>query len=234
MRRGTGDPYTRPACSAMALVTIDMQHDFLRGPFAIPGTAALLPTVRRVVRAFRRANMPVIHLMRLYNADGTNVDLCRRRVVEQGARLVRPRSRGCRLAPGLLPTSSVRLDDDRLLAEGIQRISQEEVVIYKPRWGAFFNTPLERYLRARAVSSLAFAGCNFPNCPRASIYEASERDFRIVLIEDAVSGLYARARAELRRIGVWLMSAQELEQAIVASTQARRFKIEQPQASVSS
>jgi hypothetical protein len=51
----------------------------------------------------------------------------------------------------------------------------------------------------------AFAGCNFPNCPRTSIYEASERDFRIVVIDDAVSGLYDRGRAELEGIGVRVM-----------------------------
>ena len=33
-----------------------------------------------------------------------------------------------------------------------------------------------------------FCGCNFPNCPRTSIYEASERDFRVVLARDAISG----------------------------------------------
>jgi nicotinamidase-related amidase len=65
------------------------------------------------------------------------------------------------------------------------------------------------------VTSLAFTGCNFPNCPRTSIYEASERDFRIVLVEDAVSGLYDRGRKEMTDIGVVLMSAELLAQTIV-------------------
>jgi len=47
-----------------------------------------------------------------------------------------------------------------------------------------------------------FCGCNFPNCPRTSIYEASERDFRTVIVEDAISGLYERGRQELINIGV--------------------------------
>jgi nicotinamidase-related amidase len=45
---------------------------------------------------------------------------------------------------------------------------------------------------------VVFAGCNFPNCPRTSIYEASERDFRIVLVSDAMSGLYERGDRDLR------------------------------------
>jgi hypothetical protein len=38
----------------------------------------------------------------------------------------------------------------------------------------------------------------------AFLTEASERDFRIVLATDAVSGLYARGSQELRQIGVAL------------------------------
>ena len=34
------------------------------------------------------------------------------------------------------------------------------------------------------------------------MYEASERDFRIVLVSDAVSGLYDRGVDECRAIGV--------------------------------
>jgi nicotinamidase-related amidase len=45
-------------------------------------------------------------------------------------------------------------------------------------------------------------GCNFPNCPRTTIYEASERDFRIVLTEDATSVIYDKALQELKNIGV--------------------------------
>jgi nicotinamidase-related amidase len=69
-------------------------------------------------------------------------------------------------------------------------------------------------LLSLGVTSLAFAGCNFPNCPRASIYEASERDFRIVLVTDAISGLYDRGRDEMKNIGVQLMTLKELAQAI--------------------
>jgi nicotinamidase-related amidase len=39
-----------------------------------------------------------------------------------------------------------------------------------------------------------------------SIYEASERDFRLVLVEDAVSGLYEKGVEEMRRIGVAVMT----------------------------
>jgi len=207
-----------PDFASVALVTIDTQRDTLDGqPFEVPGTSAALPEMRRLAAAFRAAGRPIVHVVRLYRPDGSNVDLCRRRAVADGARLVLAGSPGAELASDLVPASAPRLDTELLHAGGIQRVGPGEAIIYKPRWGAFFQTPLEAHLRALGVSTLVFAGCNFPNCPRTSIYEASERDFRLVLVEDAVSGLYERGKDELRGIGVALMNAAELTASLLSS-----------------
>ena len=212
------DAYLAPDLTRVALVTIDTQRDTLDGqPFEVPGTSAALPAMRRLAEAFRTADRPVVHVVRLYQPDGRNVDLCRRRAVEDGAPLVLAGSPGAELAPGLLPAGAPRLDTPLLLAGGIQHVGPGEVVIYKPRWGAFFQTPLEAHLRALGVSTLVFSGCNFPNCPRASVYEASERDFRIVLVRDAVSGLYERGEQEMRAIGVMLMDADAVTARLLAT-----------------
>ncbi len=213
------DPsYLAPDFTSVALLTIDTQRDTLDGqPFEIPGTAAALPEMRRLAEAFRATGRPIVHVVRLYRPDGSNVDPCRRRTVAEGARLVLAGSPGAELAPGLVPPNAPGLDAQLLLAGGIQHAGPGEVVIYKPRWGAFFQTPLEAHLRALGVSTLVFAGCNFPNCPRTSIYEASERDFRLVLVEDAISGLYERGKDELRTIGVVLMRTAELVTALGAA-----------------
>jgi len=216
------DPsYLAPDFTSVALLTIDTQRDTLDGqPFEIPGTAAALPEMRRLAEAFRATGRPIVHVVRLYRPDGSNVDLCRRRAVADGARLVLAGSPGAEPASGLLPAGASGLDTPLLLAGGIQHVGPGEAVIYKPRWGAFYQTPLEAHLRALGVSTLVFAGCNFPNCPRASIYEASERDFRLVLAEDATSGLYERGKDELENIGVVLMGTAELVAALGAAPAA--------------
>jgi nicotinamidase-related amidase len=207
--------YTEPDWSNSALITIDTQCDTLDGqPFEIPGTSAILPRMRTLLEALRTVEKPIIHIVRIYKADGSNVDLCRRGLVEQGIALVLAGSPGCQLAPELLPRVGIELDADLLLSGGIQTINSREVMIYKPRWGAFYKTPLEQYLREQGVSTLVFSGCNYPNCPRTSIYEASERDFRVVLVDDAVSGLYERGRQEMNNIGVELLPTSEVIEAI--------------------
>src|SRR5207237_10055975 len=129
---------------------------------------------------------------------------------ERGAPILDPGADGSELARELLPEAEPRLDDELLLAGGVQQLGECEVAIYKPRWGAFYATPLEAHLSEERVSTLVFSGCNFPNCPRTSIYEASERDFRIVLARDAISGLYERGERELDGIGVHLMSVAQV------------------------
>ena len=75
-------------------------------------------------------------------------------------------------------------------------------VIYKPRWDGFHDTPLESHLRSLSVTTAVIVGCNFPNCPRATAYGASMRDFRVALLRDAVSGVYPRGLAELNNISI--------------------------------
>src|SRR6266851_2526126 len=97
-------------------------------------------------------------------------------------------SPGSELAQSLLPAPDVKVQAGLLLSGRLQSVGRHEWILYKPRWGAFFKTCLEEHLRGLDVTTLVFAGCNFPNCPRTSIYEASERDFRLVAIADAISG----------------------------------------------
>ncbi|MBU0621518.1 MAG: cysteine hydrolase [Gammaproteobacteria bacterium] len=213
------EKYTEPNYRSSALIAIDTQFDTLDGqPLEIAGTSAALPNIRALLDAYRQHGLPIIHIVRIYKPDGSNVDLCRKQAVEEGAAILLAGSAGCELAPDLF-SDDVRLDSDLLLSGRPQKISENEVIIYKPRWGAFFNTPLESLLKLQDIDTLVFTGCNFPNCPRTSIYEASERDYKIVLAEDAVSGLYPKGKEEMSNIGVHLLKTASIESAIMNSRQ---------------
>ena len=205
------DKYTRPDFDKSALITIDVLRDTLDGqPLEIPGTSAALPKMKQLLDFYRKINKPIVHIVRIYKADGSNVDLCRRKLVEGGAEILTENSLGAELAQELFGNNAIRYDTNFLLNGGVQKISDNEVIIYKPRWGAFYNTPLESHLKDLGVSTLVFSGCNFPNCPRTSIYEASERDYKIALAEDAISGLYEQGKTELVNIGVLVESANNI------------------------
>jgi nicotinamidase-related amidase len=209
---------TDPHFEAAALITIDTQRDVLDdGAFPVAGTSAVLPAMRRLLDAFREAERPIVHIVRLYEQDGSNADPCRRALLAAGERILIRDSPGSELAEELVPSAAPELDTAALLAGDVQMLGANDVAIYKPRWGAFYRTPLEEHLRGLDVTTLVFAGCNFPNCPRTSIYEASERDFRVVAVRDAISGMYERGERELRGIGVVLLSADQVATTLLSA-----------------
>jgi len=203
--------YTAPNRNRSALLTIDVQNDFVLpgSPAEISGTYELIRVIGDLVLAFRDNKLPIIHVVRLYEPQGSNAELCRRNLFEQGKRIVSPGSDGAELADDLKLDRTMKLDSALLLSGRLQQVGKQEWIIYKPRWGAFYETRLHSHLQTLHVDTLVISGCNFPNCPRATIYEASERDFKIVLVTDAVSGLYERGMKEMADIGVHLMTAAE-------------------------
>lgn len=197
-----------PRFASAALLTIDVQRDTLDGePLEIAGTSAALPTITALCQAFRDAGRPIVHVVRLYRADGSNAEPVRRDLARGTTPVLRPATPGRLLARGLTPEPGDTLDDELLLSGAFQRLGPNESVMYKPRWGAFYGTALQHHLDDHGVDTVVVAGCNYPNCPRTTIYEASERDYRVALIDDAVSGLYDRGRDEMRNIGVALCAA---------------------------
>lgn len=205
---------TAPRLDRSALLTIDVQRDFAdpAGRAYVDGTDQVIEPLSSAAEAFRRTERPIVHVVRLYRPDGSNADLCRRRSVSEGDGSVLPGTPGAEIVDELLPGEwDGPLPADRLLEGALHRIGPQEWVMYKPRWGAFFKTPLQEHLNALDVDTLVVGGCNYPNCPRSTVYEGSERDYRIVLIENATSRLYERGITELRDIGVRVWDSDELE-----------------------
>ena len=212
------DEYTRPDYQSIALLTIDAQNDFsLPGaPLEIKGTMEAIPKIVKLLELFRKLAKPIVHVVRLYKEDGSNVDIVRRKWVADGVSAGRPGTDGAELVKELKP-HEFRLNSERLLAGHMQQLAPNEFVIYKPRWGAFYATALGEFLREKGINTLAFTGCNFPNCPRTSIYQASERDFRIVVVKDAISGIYGKGVEELANIGCEISVSQELADKLQSS-----------------
>lgn len=194
------DAYIAPDLSRSALVVIDTQVDFIDGgAWPIPGTTQILPNIVRLLSAYRDAAAPIAHVVRLY--DGDDVDLLRRAAIAAGAPIARPGSTGSQIAPELRLPGAPDLDAPTLIAGRLQHLGPHEVAVWKPRWSAFYRTVLHQHLVALGVHTVVFAGCNYPNCPRASIYDASERDYRVLIASDAISGVAEHHLEEAGRIG---------------------------------
>ena len=92
-----------------------------------------------MIEEFRKQVYPIIHVIRLYRADGSNVDLCRKQAIEKGKQVVIPGSKGAELIDELKPSSDFKLDSDSLLSGQFQQIGDMEWILYKPRWGSILQ-----------------------------------------------------------------------------------------------
>ncbi|MEN8129453.1 MAG: isochorismatase family cysteine hydrolase [Pseudomonadota bacterium] len=207
------DKYTDPCVAKSALITIDTQNDFTldNATAQIAGTKEVIPNMAQLLDTYRNKGLLIIHVVRLYLRDGSNADLCRKQIIEEGKQVVAPETEGAELVKELKPDVSTKLNANKLLSGKIQQIGKNEFVMYKPRWGAFYETHLDEFLKENDIDTVVFSGCNYPNCPRTSIYEASERDFRVVLVKDAMSQLYPKGEEEMQNIGVSLLTTNEIE-----------------------
>jgi nicotinamidase-related amidase len=215
------DDFTTPHFESSALLVIDTQVDFLdEGVSPITGTSDRLPEMIRLVETYRSAGRPIVHVIRLYVGD--DVDPVRRAAIRDGAPIVRPGSAGAQIAPSLLPDPDGELDSDALLAGELQMVGPNEAVMWKPRWSAFYRTPLDDHLRDLGIDTVVVAGCNFPNCSRATIFDASERDYRVVVAQDATSQVTADRLADAVELGVCAMSTEAVVSEVAVGRAPRR------------
>lgn len=201
--------YCVPERSKAALLTVSAQQDFLRpgSPIKASGATRAKPALHRLVSGFRHQGVPILHSVRLYRPDGSNVDVCRRQAVEEGLRVLMPGSLGAEVLDELKPDPAIRLNPDSLFKGQFQELGPREWAFYRPRWGAFHATDLESHLRDLGVTTLVLCGLSFATGVRATVFEASARDFRVVVVPDALGNSTECGVRELGRLGVYLMTS---------------------------
>src|SRR6201990_2196349 len=123
--------YLAPERERIALITIDAQRDFIvpSAPASVSGAISTVPAMRRMIDAFRAAGAPIVHAVRLYRCNGSNVDLCHRAAIEEGQRIVMPGSAGAELVEALKRDKAQRLEPEVLLAGQFQRLGPNEHVM---------------------------------------------------------------------------------------------------------
>lgn len=64
-----------------------------------------------------------------------------------------------------------------------------EIVVSKTTSGVFNSTPIERVLRNMGIEYLVVGGVVTGNCVETAVRDASDRDFKVYLLEDGCAGL---------------------------------------------
>ena len=160
-----------------ALLVVDMLNDFVSGPFAGPGSAALVPRVRAAVDRARALGIPVIHVCDAHAPDDAEFAVL-------GPHAIAGTS-GAEIVEALAPRPG-------------------EPVVRKQRYSGFFETELDAVLREAGADTLVLTGLQTDCCIRHTAADGFFRGFRIAIASDAVGARteegHRSALAEARRL----------------------------------
>ncbi len=187
--------------SKTALLIVDMQNDAAHpdGRTFVPDAAHKAPVIGMLLEAFREAKQPVVHVVRSYRADTWDVERFRVPYFQAGRGWAIEGSWGVQILDRLTP-------------------QENEPVIVKQRFSAFFQTELDLLLRRANVTKIVVTGWNLPNCPRTTMYDAIGLDYDVVAPTDALAATNEETRqanfTDLAAIGVRIATAIEVAEEI--------------------
>lgn len=175
-----------------ALVIIDMQRDFVEpGGFGetlgndVSRLQAIVPTVQRVLQAWRAAGGRVLHTREAHRPDLSDCPPAKR---ERGSPTLRigdvgPMGRilvagepGNQIVPALAPRA-------------------DEWVVDKPGKGMFCATSVDTLLRGHGISHLVFMGVTTEVCVQTSMREANDRGYTCLVVEDGTESYFPHFKA---------------------------------------
>ena len=176
-----------------ALLMIDMQKGFVEPGAAleIEGAKATVPACQAALADARNLGIRIIWIKREYSPDGSDMEIPRRKMLE---------AKGI---TGVLSPGSTGINSPEE-AEGLVR-RDDEMVVVKPRWSAFFGTGLDGILKDLGITTVILAGTTTPNCIRTTCYDAIAYDYRTLILEKCTSSRTADIQKtnieDMRRAG---------------------------------
>ena len=170
-RAYSGNPSFAVSGSRCALLVIDMQDEFVKPhwtPFWVPEATRQVPRIRRVIEHFRTQRLPVIYTV--FSNTHRYLD--------------RPKSGP--FMPNRYPQLEVDPSDFFVNGHVYDELRPlaEEIVIHKPSYGAFFDTPLETILKNLSVTTVVICGTLTNYCCGTTARQAYERSYQVLFGSD--------------------------------------------------
>ncbi len=146
----------------------------------------MLDRLNRLVAVCHEAGIQVIYTAHVVRPDHTNIGV---------------------LGEILPPVREGVIDEGSISGDIHARVqmSEGDIVVKKPRYGAFHGTDLELILRQRGIDTLILGGIATNVCVEATAREATVRDYKVLFLSDGT------ATFSLPDVGFGAITAQDLQ-----------------------
>ncbi len=147
-----------------ALIVVDMQNDFVKegGALVVPDAEATIPKIKRLLEFARESGMKVVFTQDTHDEGDPEWEIWPEHV--------RTGSWGWEIVDELKPR-------------------EDELIIRKVRYDAFYGTHLDHFLRIWDVDTLVICGTVANICVHYTAASAALRWFDVVIPRDATSAL---------------------------------------------
>lgn len=145
-----------------ALVLIDLQKE---SNFGLEGMDSVTSKTNDVIQACRKLDIPIIYTRQLNRSDQINLSKGEP-IMEDGT-------------PFYYSTSK---ENHEILDEITPK--EDDIIIDKYRWSAFFETSLDGFLKSLNVKNLIIGGVVTDGCVMTTVFDAYFRDYHVHLIKD--------------------------------------------------
>src|SRR5262245_33926820 len=172
-----------------ALLVIDMQRAFLDPGEAmeVPAARHIVPQVQELLAVFRGQGLPVVFTTFTYSPAAPLL-------VGELHPEHRPASPDAPRGFGL-PSASCLAGSDNVRVVPELGPRADELVVAKHSYDGFHGTVLDAALRARGIGTLVLAGTMTDICVLATAVGGFNREYRMVVVEDAVATLWPEIQA---------------------------------------
>jgi nicotinamidase-related amidase len=145
-----------------ALLVIDMLKDFVHKDGALPveGAAKLVPRINEEITKFRGRGAPVIFIADSHTSDDKEFEIW--------------------------PKHCVKGSEGAEVVEDLDRKDEDEIV-EKTTYSAFYNTRLEEVLKEKGVTELVLTGVLTDICVMHTAADAAMRGYRVRVLKDCVA-----------------------------------------------
>ncbi len=169
----SSNPSFRVKRERCALLIVDMQDEFVRPgwtPFWVPEATERVPQIKRLLEFCRKSKVPVIFTA----------------FAKTNLYLDRPASGDSmpNRFPGV-PGDRAFFRDGKIWHELSPK--SNEIVIYKPSYGAFYDTPLETILKRMGKDTVILCGTLTNYCVGTTARQAYERGFKVIVGADVTA-----------------------------------------------
>jgi len=146
------------------VLIIDMQNDFVnsRGKLFVPKANLTIEPIRRLIEKARRANVSIFYTKDSHRKDDPEHAIWGEHTVEG--------TWGEEIIDELSPR-------------------EEDIIIKKTRYDAFYGTPLDEYLRLKGIKNIVISGTVANICVLHTAGSAALRWYKIILPKDAISAI---------------------------------------------